>query len=464
MDDNYILMSSIEEQLSGTSVVKLGVNKRNELARLVYEICVCTARSPEEVLAQAGFSREQEEKSGFFHRVKSQLVKMRYPSIEKDNDVRIMPLKLLKNRAECTTWKGNLEARRIFVEKQASGLDWTKDFLKQFSSAEVKEIESVNEIRSRISQKDPIAQYNARRENILVTSNKASFVKICPCTKGAKRCGYWVLNLGFGCPFDCSYCYLQNYSNIPGIVLTANIDDYYDPIKEFDSSLRGKMIRIGTGEFTDSLALDRYTGYSGKLIRFFRETKNLILELKTKTAEIDNVLKEDPHDNVVIAWSINTPGIAEKYEKGSSPVQERINAAFEAAKKGYMLGFHFDPVIWYHGWEKEYQDIIKSVFSRKKIKDKTQWISLGTLRYTPGLKQTAEQRFSDNRIFHEGEFFLDVDEKFRYQKKLRSDIYGKMTSFIRDCGVSCWIYLCMEPPDMSSGNLETDARWVTGGY
>ncbi|MFH1837830.1 MAG: spore photoproduct lyase family protein, partial [Candidatus Omnitrophota bacterium] len=247
-----------------------------------------------------------------------------------------------------------------------------------------------------------------------------------------------------GCPVDCSYCYLQTYSNAPGLILPANIEDYYSRITELDNKAVAG-IRIGTGEFTDSLALDKYTRYASKLIPFFKNMKNLVLELKTKIADISHVIQEQPHENVVISWSINTKEISDMYEKGASSVKGRIKAAKEAAKKGFKIGFHFDPIVFYREWEKEYEDIVNYLFSFDEIKEQTVWISLGSLRYTPGLKQIAEKRFGKNTMFYEGEFFEDIDGKFRYPEHLRVNMYKKMNKWIKKYNNSCWVYLCMEP-------------------
>ena len=446
INDNYLLAKEIEKKLEQSMPIRLGVNKINELTRLVFEICLSLDQLPEEVLKRAGLYdlKNDRDKGGLFHRMKTDLLTMRYPSLRESDNVRIMPLKIEEISEGHSEWNGEMNPKNIFVEKSTENLEWTKNFLEQFPSSTVEVEENINGAVKRLSSRRGVEAYNSRRDNVFITANKASFIKRCPCTKDAKRCGYWILNLGFGCPFDCSYCYLQTYSNIPGIVLTANIEDYYEHIRTFDLA-SAKGLRIGTGEFTDSLALDRYTGYSGKLIGFFRNAKNLVLELKTKTADIENVLKEDPHENVVIAWSINTPKIAGICEKGASSVSERIFAAILAAKRGYRVAFHFDPVVWYENWEKEYEDIVGELFSNKEIRDNTAWISLGTLRYTPGLKQAAEQRFGDNTVFYKGEFFLDFDGKFRYPEALRRDMYLKMKGFIKEQGVSCWTYLCMEP-------------------
>jgi len=243
---------------------------------------------------------------------------------------------------------------------------------------------------------------------------------------------------------DCSYCYLQTYSNSPGLILTANVEDYFPHIEELNARIKNK-IRIGTGEFTDSLYLDKHTKYSSYLIPFFKKMNNLVLEMKTKTVNIDNILEIEPHPNCVISWSLNTRKMAEEYEAGSASIDDRIKAAISITEKGYKIGFHFDPIIYYDGWEKEYEKIVEEIFSYRQIRENVEWISLGTLRYTPGLKQVAEQRFSDNRLYYWGDFYTGVDGKLRYPPRMRIKMYNYMVEWIRKFNDRCWVYLCMEP-------------------
>ena len=445
---NINLIKEIEEKLSEILPIKLGVNKRNELVRLAYEVSRAEKLSLEEVLQRIEIDELiSDGKSGIFHKVKERLLAIRYPSGSEGGRVHIMPFKARGTGQECQTWQFKLDPKHIFIEEEVKSSEWTKSFIKNFPKAEVHYIGESKEVFGELASKDPIDIYNARRENVFLIKNKHLFVKVCPCTKEAKRCGYWILNIGFGCPVDCSYCYLQMYSNAPGMVLPANIEDYYAYIKELDGKVKTRT-RIGTGEFTDSLAFDEYTGYSRHLIEFFKDMKNLVLELKTKVAGIDNIIKAEPNDNVVVSWSINTRGVASKYEQGAATISERIDAALRAAERGYKIGFHFDPIVYYEGWEEEYKSIVKEMFSKRLIREKTAWISLGTLRYTPGLKQVAESRFEDNLMFYSGEFFEDTDGKLRYTRKLRIEMYNKMIEWIRSSGTNSWIYLCMEPEDL----------------
>jgi spore photoproduct lyase len=96
---------------------------------------------------------------------------------------------------------------------------------------------------------------------------------------------------------DCSYCYLQEYlHDNASLKVFGNIDDL---IAEADRTLtkhRGMFFRIGTGELTDSLALEPYTGTVGELIPYFAEQPNVLLELKTKSDCVDSLLNLDPKE------------------------------------------------------------------------------------------------------------------------------------------------------------------------
>jgi len=448
MSENIELLQEIENELSRIFPMHLGVNKKNELVRLMFEICRRDFSRPGDVLA--GFSKTQDvpdAKDGFFHKIKKYLVGIRYPSVKKDMKLHLLPINVPGDAGVCDEWDDAVSPQEIFVENVVSRNEWTLDFLSHFPLAKVTRIDGFKDIVKGVDHAGAVEKYNQRRKKIFLVRNKDAFIKICPCTKGYRRCGYWILNIGFGCPMDCSYCFLQLYSNAPGFILPANIDEYVEHVKDFDSKAAGR-VRIGTGEFTDSLALDRYTGYSSRLIPAFGKCKNLTLELKTKHADIDNVLNESPNDNVVISWSVNVPDLADRYEKGGAPMKDRLNAAREAVKRGYKVGFHFDPIIYHRGWKDAYKNVVSDIFSNEAMRRNTLWISLGTLRYVPGLKQVAEQRFSDNNLYYDGEFFEDTDGKMRYPREIRLDIYRAMASSIKDMSPECWVYLCMEPEDM----------------
>ena len=120
--------------------------------------------------------------------------------------------------------------------------------------------------------------------------------------------------------------------------------------------------RIGTGEFTDSLMLDHVTGYSKKLVEYF-SSKNLVLELKTKSTNIQNLYNLKHNQRTVIAWSLNPKNIINKEESASASLKERLESARICQQHGYPVAFHFDPIIYTANWEKQYKIMIGNVDS-----------------------------------------------------------------------------------------------------
>ncbi|MFH1837127.1 MAG: hypothetical protein ABH862_03335, partial [Candidatus Omnitrophota bacterium] len=242
---NRLLIRDIDEFLLENIPVRLGVNKRNELVRLVYEISHVQNISVKELFKRNGiYDIVEKGKSDLFSNIKKTLLDIRYPSLSSSKAVRIMPLKIKEDDKECTAWKGDIDPGSIFVERSVRDNIWTGDFIKNFPNANIVEVDDIYEKIKKSSAGDSVKLYDLRRDNVFIVKARNAFIKICPCTKKCVRCGYRILNIGFGCPVDCSYCYLQTYSNAPGLILPANIEDYYSRITELDNKAVAG-IRIG---------------------------------------------------------------------------------------------------------------------------------------------------------------------------------------------------------------------------
>ena len=139
------------------------------------------------------------------------------------------------------------------------------------------------------------------KHTLLLSENRGHFFKPCPGTKEYRCCDYQVLNIGMNCPMDCVYCILQAYLNNPWISFFVNIEDLFEEL-ELALTKTDQFWRIGTGEFTDSMALDTLTGLSKKLVPFMQDKKRGVLELKSKSVAINN-LKDLDHGGRTIMSS-----------------------------------------------------------------------------------------------------------------------------------------------------------------
>lgn len=285
------------------------------------------------------------------------------------------------------------------------------------------------------------------KRHLYLTRNQGKFLKECPGTREYICCGYQVINIGMNCPMDCVYCILQAYLNAPWLSFFVNIDDLFSELDRALAENPGKFWRIGTGEFTDSLVLDRFTGLSRKLVTYMRDKKNAIIELKTKTSEIDNLADLDHNGRCVVSWSLNSPKIMAEEELRAATLDERLQAAVRCADWGYSLAFHFDPIIYYPGWQEEYRETIEKLFAVVPA-EKIVWISMGCLRFMPGLKSVVRTRFPGVRFLDE-EFVTGLDNKMRYFRTLRVEMYRAMRAMLLDhASPGTCIYLCMESDEM----------------
>ena len=288
-------------------------------------------------------------------------------------------------------------------------------------------------------------EFAAAKRVLMVQRHRGEFLRYCPAgTAAAVCCNYLVLSLANSCPFDCSYCFLQAYlANNPALRAFTNVDD---ALAELDQVLRahpGRMFRIGTGEWADSLALDPVTGLSRFLVPFFAERPNAVLELKTKTDSVDELVGLDPKGRVVVSWSVNAPEIVTAEEPGTASLADRLVAARRVQDAGYRVGFHFDPLVEFDGWEDGYRAVIEAVFATVDP-GRIAWISLGSLRLTPPLEGIIRSR-GRSRYVLSGELVPGVDGKARVWRGLRIRMYRSLLQQLHAVDPRLPIYLCTEP-------------------
>lgn len=281
------------------------------------------------------------------------------------------------------------------------------------------------------------------KRHLLLCRNRGAFFKPCPGTREYRCCDYQVLNIGMNCPMDCVYCILQAYLNNPWLSFFVNVDDL---LAELDQALNNepqRFFRIGTGEFTDSLALDNLTHLSPRLVTYMAKRDNAVLELKSKSVNIGNLEGLDHRGRTLVAWSLNSPVIMAREEIRTATLTERLQAARQCAAWGYRLAFHFDPIILHDGWQEGYRQTIARLFAEVPA-ESIAWISMGALRYLPALKQIAAERFPASRFFYQ-EFIDGLDGKRRYFRTQRVMMYRFILEELQKYAHSrTCIYFCME--------------------
>ena len=242
-------------------------------------------------------------------------------------------------------------------------------------------------------------------------------------------CNVKVLKSVSNCPFDCSYCFLQNYLTNPQMEV---VDDHDRLVQEIESKLKAqpwRFFRIGTWELGDSLALDAQTGQAAQLIDYFSTVENAVLELKTKSDVVDSILDCDHKQKTVVSWSMNTDYIIQTEEHKTASLQQRLVAIQKVVKAGYLIGLHFDPMIDYPEWHDDYMALLHQLHAIVPA-DQIAWISIGSLRFNPEQKRIMENNFRGSKITCQ-EMVKGRDNKVRYIKPRRIEMYTAMFNTMR---------------------------------
>jgi len=333
----------------------------------------------------------------------------------------------------------------IFVEKGAESAPLVRRVLRNCRDVPRRTVSGRREVAERLAGgADPVAE---GKKVLYLARQNGSFVKPCPCTPRYIGCSYFIVNSVLNCPLDCTYCILQLYLGGGPLTVFCNLERLWSEIDRLLGKTRGRPVRIGTGELSDSLALDHLTGASRELVSFFRARPGALFELKTKTAAVEGLFRSRPAENIVVSWSLNPHAVARKDERGAAPVRDRLEAAREAARRGFPVGFHFDPLVLFRGWEEAYGRLIDSLFRSVPARS-IRWISLGSLRFPPALRGIMEARFPQSRLVH-AELVPGRDGKLRYFKPLRLGLYRKMVEMIRNGGgADVPLYFCMEDSEV----------------
>ena len=288
---------------------------------------------------------------------------------------------------------------------------------------------------------DPVSK---AKKTLYITQNKGAVIRECPGTSFYTCCDYTILHTGTFCTMDCSYCILQAYFHPPVLQYFAGLETLAHNLENMFT--QNKIFRIGTGEYTDSLIWEKISPQPKFLVEKFARQNNCLLELKTKTVNIESLLPLDHNGKTVIAWSLNTPDIISTEEKGTASLKARLEAARRVESKGYRLAFHFDPLVIYQECEVQYKKVIQLIFEHVRS-ESIVWISIGTFRFMPKLKQIIEKRFMHSTICY-GEFILGLDNKMRYFKPLRIMLYKQIISCIKEYAPELPIYFCMEDQEV----------------
>lgn len=286
------------------------------------------------------------------------------------------------------------------------------------------------------------------RDAVVHALHKGEFWKPCPgTTQGYLCCGYQILTPLTGCGMYCRYCVLQAYLENQAQVVFDNFADLEREVRDKLGAWNG-VVRFGTGEFGDSLFLEDKLRLSEKIASLLDPFPNALVEFKTKSTNIRGLAKIKNPQKVVIGFSVNTPRMISLFENDTATFEDRLAAARRCLDMGFWIAFHFDPILWYPEWEREYLDVVSRILGTVFDTSRIAWWSLGGFRSSPALKAALKKTNDHLPLFAMGELVQGEDGKIRYYRPIRVEFYSAIREGVEKCDDSIPLYLCMESPEV----------------
>lgn len=135
-------------------------------------------------------------------------------------------------------------------------------------------------------------------------------------------------------------------------------------------------------DYSDIQALDTLTEFNAHFIPFFERFPGVIVESRTKSANIISLLSlPQIPENFEIAFSLNPEEVIQQYEHKSASLEQRIGAINLLLNRGFKVGLRFLPLLPVPGYLDIYEKFLKQVRATIPL-EKVYSFSIGSLLYT----------------------------------------------------------------------------------
>ena len=165
--------------------------------------------------------------------------------------------------------------------------------------------------------------------------------------------------------------------NSANYVLFVNYEDFFINIRKV-AEKNDDYSCFFSGYDSDSLALENVSNFLKEFLKYFKQIKKGILEIRSKSINIKVLEKIKPSANIIPAFSLNPEFVIKEFEDKTPSLTKRLNAIIKLQNLGWSIGLRFDPLIYYHQ-KRKYEEFFNKVFQLIH-KNKIHSVTLGKFR------------------------------------------------------------------------------------
>ena len=240
------------------------------------------------------------------------------------------------------------------------------------------------------------------------------------------------------CLYDCRYCFLQGMYSSANYVVFVNYEDFMQDIKLLTDQAQSTYYFF-SGYDCDSLAYEPVTAFLKEFVPFFRTVKQAVLELRTKSTHVHELLNETPFAHCVVAFSFTPAEIASEVEHKVPSVNKRIQAMAQVAERGWPIGLRFDPLIYHPEFKKLYEDLLKGIFSAISSQS-LHSISLGPLRFPEKMYQKIIKLYPNDPLLSHP--LYKQGKIFSYRQEIEQAMKNDLQDLLRDYAPQSKLFEC----------------------
>ena len=337
--------------------------------------------------------------------------------------------------ADFSMWKSkSVKDCIVEIESEKSTNLHKKDILKIL----VSRWNDLKNSKTQYESQNSKARERPAPRKVTVSDSQNEVFGMCPvASEKTVCCNLMTIDAVQGCSLGCSYCSIQTFYTDGKISIDKNLAEKLSKIP-LDPN---KNYHIGSGQSSDSLAIGNREGVLDAQLEFARKNSNIILEFKTKSSNIDHLVRTDIPKNVFVSWSLNPQLFIDNEEHGTASLDQRISSARRLSDKGVLIGFHFHPIVYYENYEKDYSDVVRKVMATFEPSE-IAMISMGTLTFIKPAIQKLRSSGLSSKVLQIP--MADAVGKSSYTREIKAEIFNHVYSAFHHWHDRVFFYLCME--------------------
>jgi len=348
----------------------------------------------------------------------------------------------------------------IYIEKEIKNYPKVKEIIEKFKNSNIIFIDNYKNVFSK-----KIPEWS-NINSFILAKLKVPSVLDGPKDYGHNNKNSYFLKTSINCVFDCSYCFLKwaFKNDIP--VYFLNYDDFkkeiinkvessmssfiitspLTPVLQGEGNDKELKIRVDedyrnkiwfySGDYSDIIGMDNIWWFIKEFVPFFENLDNTMMEIRTKSSNIRNVLNLwFIPKNTEFAFSLNPQELIDKYEIWTSSLVSRIESINILIEKWYKVWLRFLPLLPVKNYEEIYTDFVLYIKTKIDI-EKISSTFVSGLLYTKSDYNNMLKKYPKLDVLYK--LKEEKDWFIRESKEMRDFFYNLFKKLDEKC------FICLD--------------------